>query len=279
MKSIRAVAGLTFFLSSALLGMSAQASFHLWEIQEVYTNFDGSVQFIELATTFSSQNFVNGQQIQTFADGLPDNTFTFNSNISGSTQNKTLLIATPGFGALPGGVTPNYTLPDPNMLGPFFDPGATSIGINFIGADSITFAGASLPTNGADSLYFTPAGLTSTGVNTPQNFAGTDGSVNLPPPAPTGDYNGNGVVDAADYVDWRKTLNQPAVPAGSGADGDADGTIDPGDYDFWAERFGNVVAGAGRGAVNSAVPEPSSALLLLCGLLAFFLPRGARQAG
>jgi hypothetical protein len=84
-------------------------------------------------------------------------------------------------------------------------------------------------------------------------------------PQPTGDYNGNGIVDAADYVVWRKTLNQPAVPAGSGADGDADGTIDPGDYDFWSARFGDVVAGAGGGATS--VPEPGTAGLLLFGLL------------
>ena len=41
--------------------------------------------------------------------------------------------------------------------------------------------------------------------------------------SPTGDYNGNGVVDAADYVVWRKTLNSTASPTGSGADGNQSG--------------------------------------------------------
>jgi hypothetical protein len=96
------------------------------------------------------------------------------------------------------------------------------------------------------------------------------------PPAPptTGDYNENGVVDAADYVDWRKTLGQPATPAGSGADGDADGTIDQDDYTFWAARFGNTVPGSGGGAVSTAVPEPASLVLLTTGLLA--VPRRVR---
>ena len=63
--------------------------------------------------------------------------------------------------------------------------------------------------------------------------------------SPTGDYNGNGVVDAADYVVWRKTLNLPASPEGSGADGDQDGMIDSGDYPFWRDRFGDVVSDIG----------------------------------
>ncbi len=60
----------------------------------------------------------------------------------------------------------------------------------------------------------------------------------------TGDYNHNGVVDAADYVLWRNTLGQSASPAGSGADGNANGTIDAGDYSFCAASLAN--AGAGK---------------------------------
>ena len=46
-----------------------------------------------------------------------------------------------------------------------------------------------------------------------------------------GDYNLNGVVDAADYTVWRNTLGQ--VADGLAADGNASGTIDAGDYDVW----------------------------------------------
>ncbi len=75
----------------------------------------------------------------------------------------------------------------------------------------------------------------------------------IAPIAPTapGDYNGNGTVDAADYVVWRKN------PAGFGGD--------PTGYNTWRANFG---AGSGSGASvgSSTVPEPASTLLLKLGL-------------
>jgi hypothetical protein len=64
-----------------------------------------------------------------------------------------------------------------------------------------------------------------------------------------GDYNRNAIVDAADYVLWRKTLGASGLPAYSGADGDGDSTIDPGDYTVWRANFGDTAPpGAGSGA-------------------------------
>ena len=252
MGQIRYAARSIVFVMTALMAAPVDATFHLWEIGEVYTNHNGSVQFIELFTSSASQNQVGGEQIRATSDGMTK-TFTFGGNIVGSTQNKTLLIATPGFSALPGGVAPNYGLPDPSMFGPFFDPDAATITINFVGSDSVSFAGSALPKNGLDSLYFTSAGVTSTGVNMPQNFAGVDGSVSLPPP--TGDYNGNGTVDAADYVLWRNggpLQNEVDTP----------GVVNAADYTAWRARFGNSGSGAGANE-NAAVPEPAITVLLM----------------
>jgi len=100
------------------------------------------------------------------------------------------------------------------------------------------------------------------------------------PPGPTGDYNGNGVVDAADYTLWRDTLGQFVAMDGDGADGDQSGQIDAADYTFWKLHFGESVPGGG-GSV-SAVPEPSS-LTILVGSVIFLgtmrrpTPRGPRQ--
>ena len=67
-----------------------------------------------------------------------------------------------------------------------------------------------------------------------------------------GDYNGNDVVDAADYVLWRNggplrnEVDQPGV-------------VNDGDYTAWRARFGNNMPPGGSG---SAVPEPAALLLV-----------------
>ncbi|HEX3601921.1 MAG TPA: autotransporter-associated beta strand repeat-containing protein [Lacipirellulaceae bacterium] len=77
----------------------------------------------------------------------------------------------------------------------------------------------------------------------------------LPPMGVPGDYNGNGVVDAADYVLWRSggPLQNEVATMGS---------VTPEDYTEWRARFGNT-SGSGSGALSgsAAVPEPGSLLL------------------
>jgi hypothetical protein len=79
------------------------------------------------------------------------------------------------------------------------------------------------------------------------------------PPAPTGDYNGDLIVNAADYTVWRNTLGQAVGFDGAGADGDGDRIIDYDDFLFWRERYGNVIGSAAASVNTSAVPEPSMA--------------------
>ena len=74
-----------------------------------------------------------------------------------------------------------------------------------------------------------------------------------------GDYDGNGVVDAADYVVWRNGL----------------GTIyTQNDYDVWRAHFGQM-AGSGSGvSANAAVPEPATLVLLTLATTCWCLRRG-----
>jgi hypothetical protein len=74
-----------------------------------------------------------------------------------------------------------------------------------------------------------------------------------------GDYNGNGVVDAADYTLWRDNLNAPNEDAiNNNGDG---GGVTASDYTYWKARFGNT-SNPGAGSVaTGAVPEPATALL------------------
>lgn len=91
-------------------------------------------------------------------------------------------------------------------------------------------------------------------------ITGSDGTFSLSEVGAglVGDYNGNGVVDAADYTIWRDTLGD-TVASGTGADGNGNGVIDTGDYDTWKTNFGNT---SGAGAGSSSVPEPATATLL-----------------
>ena len=75
-------------------------------------------------------------------------------------------------------------------------------------------------------------------------------------PALTGDYNVNGVVDAADYSVWRNHFGSTTQLA---ADGNGNGVIDRADYAVWQANLGNVLV----------VPEPSSWVLLF-GFLTLF---------
>ncbi|WP_145284124.1 dockerin type I repeat-containing protein [Pirellulimonas nuda] len=79
-------------------------------------------------------------------------------------------------------------------------------------------------------------------------------------PQNTGDYNGDGQVNAADYTMWRDTLTQSVAPFAA-ADGDGSGVIDGPDYTFWKSKFGTTPGLAVAGV--AAAPEPSGLVLLL----------------
>ena len=84
-------------------------------------------------------------------------------------------------------------------------------------------------------------------------------------PGLPGDYNQNGVVDAADYVLWRKNVGQPAGTLPNDTTGVAIGNAQ---YDLWRQNFGHPGSGSGSGLGANAVPEPSSIALLMVGIAA-----------
>jgi T5SS/PEP-CTERM-associated repeat protein len=73
------------------------------------------------------------------------------------------------------------------------------------------------------------------GWNTSQLY--TTGVLSVVGPSPTGDYNNDGRVDAADYIVWRKT------------DGSSEG------FNIWRANFGATI-GSGSAEALHAVPEP-----------------------
>jgi hypothetical protein len=81
-----------------------------------------------------------------------------------------------------------------------------------------------------------------------------------PPPAIPGDYNSDGVVNAADHVVWRKAVGTSWLIA----DGNNDDRISTHDWAIWRRRFGESNMGAG-GENFALVPEPASFIMLFIG--------------
>lgn len=159
----------------AMLTIPAQAAFHLWNIQEIYTDGSGSLQFVEMFVSSDFQNSLNGQQINVSNVGA---TQTHNFTISGSTigtstANHTMLFGTASLQAA-GGPTPDFIIPN-NFL---FAGGGT---INFFGVSGNNpVIYSALPTDGVHSRI--TFGGSGDAINSPQNFAGQTGTV-VPEPA------------------------------------------------------------------------------------------------
>ena len=64
-----------------------------------------------------------------------------------------------------------------------------------------------------------------------------------------GDYNGNGVVDTADYVYWREFIGTTRA------------------YNIWREHFGNVAGSGTSVSSGGTVPEPATLALLVASLI------------
>ncbi|TWT35718.1 hypothetical protein KOR34_06120 [Posidoniimonas corsicana] len=87
-----------------------------------------------------------------------------------------------------------------------------------------------------------------------------------------GDFNEDGVVDAADYTVWRDNLgaDESVLPPGAG---DGSGTVDAGDYAAWRSNYG---ASAAASTAATGAPEPAAVTLLLAaGAAALRRPRRA----
>jgi hypothetical protein len=84
-----------------------------------------------------------------------------------------------------------------------------------------------------------------------------------------GDYNNDGVVNAADYTVFRDNLGQPVALPNENSAAATPGLVDEEDYDFWKANFGlgsDTLAGG-------AIPEPSTVALLAMGMLFTFIRR------
>src|SRR5262245_37537909 len=100
------------FCAMSATAPRANALQHLWNLQEIYTNSSGTLQFIEMHTPFPSQQFVGGFQISvTNLSSTQTNTFTIPGDLPGDTLNHHFLLGTAGILAA-GGPAPDFIIPN-----------------------------------------------------------------------------------------------------------------------------------------------------------------------
>jgi hypothetical protein len=157
--SIRVIA----LLAGMFFATSAHAAHHLWALTEIYSNASGSTQFVEMFCPDA-----NEQGLGAFSLSSTTHSINFVTNLpSSATANTWVLCATSNFASLPGGITPDYLIPSN-----FFPTGGGTI--NYASGTNVWNYGV-VPTNGVNALQRDG----SSAVNSPHNFAGASGSVNL----------------------------------------------------------------------------------------------------
>ena len=162
------------FAVAGLISLPAAAAFHLWTMNELYSNADGSVQFLEVTALTSGQQFVAGHSLRSTVGGVSQ-TFDVPQNLVGDSAGKRMLFATQGFAAL-GIVTPDFIVPN----GFFSRTGGT---LNW-GENSDVWTYGALP---AGNLSLNRDG--STAVNSPRNYAGATGTISASSGGPTSTFN------------------------------------------------------------------------------------------
>jgi hypothetical protein len=170
-------AGFVVLLAAA----PARASFHLWQIEEVFSNADGTIQYIEFHTTSTfNQHVLLGRVLRSNQGLTVLDSYTFPSNLGTPTQNKFFLVATPAFAAA-AGIEPDYTLPAPGFL--HLDATDTVLMVGSL-TTPFSFDPSALPTDGVHSLDASAGFPAVVADNTPTNFAGDTGHL-VPEPEAT----------------------------------------------------------------------------------------------
>jgi hypothetical protein len=200
--SIVAVAG------AAVFSGAAHAGSHLWEVVEAFSNADGTIQFVEMRESMGAANETGlfNKWLKSVSTG---NQYTFTENLDPPTSDKSLLFGTAAFAALPGAPTPDFIIADN-----FFSISQDTLEYWQYPAATMQIPFLALPTDGVNSLDRDG----STGVNSPRNYHGDEGTV-IAACAPQ-DLNNNGAVDFGDILAiiaaWGQTGLNPHDLSGNG---------------------------------------------------------------
>ncbi len=285
------------------LSDQASASFHIMQIEQVIggVNGDTTAQAIQLRMRSGGQNFIGSSSLRTFdATGVNEVVlFNTGSTVTNGALGSRVLITTPNFA--------NYTdiplVSDFTMVpipvsylavgqvtfeslsgtvtywslswGGSGFTGSTTANSGITNDDDGDYGPAvdgPLPSNSLSALLF--QGIASdksttnfddyaltSGAATFTNNAGTAFTL-VAPFVESANFDGDNDVDGEDFLIWQRFAGGP----GGLSQGDAnnDGNVDEDDLAIWEAQYGLPVTLSGV----SAIPEPQSICLLLCGLLA-----------
>ena len=134
------------FLFSACLfvNTSLKADHHVWQFGSIFSNANGSVQYIEMTSADDGQRQLQNRTLVSFSAGETQQ-FVFDQDLTSDTASTSLLLATANFYALTG-LKPDYIIPDRFI--------SLSGGrLEFAdGVDSMTYIKEALPLNGVQAL-------------------------------------------------------------------------------------------------------------------------------
>ena len=162
---------------------TARAASHQWRFHELFSNADGTIQFIEMQECCGFTQEINLQSKWILARHA-NHQYNFRSNLVGNTANKHLLLATSGFAAIVGAPTPDIIIPSG-----FLPTGGDTLDYWLYG-DTTTRVYGPLPLDGVTALQVGgpgPDGIpgtaddvpNTTDVNSPTNYAGATGTIDL----------------------------------------------------------------------------------------------------
>jgi autotransporter-associated beta strand protein len=249
-------------------------------ISDAPVSTGGGVTTVNVAKTGPGKWILTGNNTYTGTTTVNAGTLLINGNQSGSGLTSVTAGATlGGTGSLAGGVTfqEGSTFRTEFVSG-MIDPLAITGNVDLSAlANSLSVIGTGTGSSWVIATY--TGSLTGTFETITSGFSvdygtGSNSQITLNLAGPggvAGDYNQNGIVDAADYVLWRNNLGAGSLPNEGGI---SPGMVDADDYTFWRSRFG-ATSGAASGFGPSNVPEPAS--IVLIGLALCSLASATRQ--
>jgi len=165
----------------SLLGTRpAHACAHQWRFNELFSNSDGRIQFIEMQECcgFTGEVFVGSKWVLAVH---ANHKYTFPHILTGNTAHRYLLLGTQGFASIPGAPAPDFIIPDGflpvdgDTLEWWMYPNGTR-SYTALPHDGMTALEVG---PGPDGISGTADDQNETAQNSPTNFAGATGSINV----------------------------------------------------------------------------------------------------